>query len=79
MHFISRNKTNPFLQVFLWMNAKHNQSNFSVTHEDSNDLFLLLFCTKPDIILYYKKKNIFVWSPGAILLNAEAGKNIYRE
>lgn len=24
-------------------------------------------------------KNIFVWSPGAILLNAEAGKNIYGE
>jgi len=46
--------TNPLVQVFLWMNAKHNQSNFSVTHEDINDLFLLLFCTKTDIILCYK-------------------------
>lgn len=55
MYFTARNKANPFLQVFLWMNAKHNQSNFPATHEDSNDLFLLLFCTKPDIIVCYKK------------------------
>lgn len=31
--FVSRNKPNPFLQVFLWMNEKHNQSKFLVTHE----------------------------------------------
>lgn len=58
--FVSRNKPDPFLQVFLWMNEKLNQSNFLVTHEQSHDLFCCCCFSAQNQTLLCVTQNIFL-------------------